>query len=152
MLWVRKNSGSKEDAEDVVQEAIIVYLKISAKPGFHETSKPETLLFAIARNIWLYQLRQNKRMPYTDSDELLMIAGIEELDIIIEKEEQLKKIEYILNDLGEKCRQLLEMFYFRKIDMKTIAEKLEFRNDKVAKAMKYKCLAHAKELIQKQTK
>ncbi len=122
------------------------------KPGFVQVAKPETILFAIAKKMWFYQLRKNKRMPLTDIEESIWIEGIEEPESILDKEEQLKLLEHALLDLGKKCRQLLEMFYFLKLDMKTIAEKLEFRNDKVAKAMKYKCLEQAREFIRKESK
>jgi RNA polymerase sigma factor (sigma-70 family) len=147
MLWVMKNSGSREDAEDVVQEAIIVYMEYTAKPGFKQTAKPETILFSLGRNIWLYQLRREKRMLMTEFAEVDAIEGIDELEALVEKEDKLRVMDHVLKDMGAKCLQLLEMFYFLKMDMTEIAEKLGFRNDKVAKAMKYKCLEQARQMI-----
>jgi DNA-directed RNA polymerase specialized sigma24 family protein len=109
-------------------------------------ARPETLLFAIAKKIWLYQLRKDKRMPVADS-EIEETADLGDMTVYMEREKQLQQMESVLRGMGDKCRNLLEMFYFLKLDMRTIAEKLKFRNDKVAKAMKYKCLEQARQLI-----
>ncbi len=147
MRWVIKNSGTKEDAEDVVQEAIVAYLNMQCKPGFIAWAKPETILFAIGKKIWLFQLRKNARMPLDSMLDEHFSAEMETMEPLLEKEMQYRSLENALKDMGQTCRQLLDMFYFMKMDMKSIAEKLGFRNDKVAKAMKYKCLEQARQLI-----
>jgi hypothetical protein len=47
--------------------------------------------------------------------------------------------------LGEKCKQILILFYFKKESYKKIATLLDFSDDKIAKNQKYRCLQKAKE-------
>lgn len=47
--------------------------------------------------------------------------------------------------LGQKCKELLELFYFKKLSMKDISKKLGFASEKVAKNQKYRCIEKAKE-------
>ncbi len=143
--WVKQNNGNKADAEDVLQDAMIVFYKLIHKPNFELTAKPETLLFSIAKKLWLYQLRQHKNLIF---DNHFLDNELIEIDIdFIEQEQKYTQMENVLNLIGNKCLQLLNLFYFEKLDMVEIALKLDFRNDKVAKAMKYKCLEKAKTLI-----
>ena len=49
------------------------------------------------------------------------------------------------NLLGEKCRQLLILFYFKKKTFREIASALSFSDEKTAKNQKYRCIQKAKE-------
>lgn len=55
-------------------------------------------------------------------------------------------MEKALTQIGKKCQELLELFYGFGKSMAEIAKKLDFRNEKVAKAQKYKCIQKAKEI------
>jgi DNA-directed RNA polymerase specialized sigma24 family protein len=58
---------------------------------------------------------------------------------------RLKTVESAILQLGKQCRELLELFYGLGWNMVDIAKKIGLRNDKVAKAQKYRCLQKAKE-------
>jgi DNA-directed RNA polymerase specialized sigma24 family protein len=66
----------------------------------------------------------------------------------MEKELQYKRLETALEKIGRQCKELLHLFYGLGWNMADIAKKLDFRNDKVAKAQKYRCMQKAKELVQ----
>ena len=54
--YIKQNTGSNEDAEDVFQEAIIVLLQKVRQPDFVLTFSLNTYLYAVAKNIWLIEL------------------------------------------------------------------------------------------------
>ncbi len=143
--WIKANNGSRADADDVLQDAMIAFYQMIHKPEFKLSVKPETLLFAIAKRIWLSQLRQNRHMLTGELTEGINPVEMDTLDF--DNDWQYTQMEKTLVLLGDKCKELLELFYFKKKDMVEIAELLGFRNDKVAKAMKYKCLEKARILI-----
>ncbi|MDI1232921.1 MAG: sigma-70 family RNA polymerase sigma factor [bacterium] len=147
--WVKSNSGSDADAEDVLQDAMIVFYQLINRPAFELSAKPETLLFSIGKKIWYNQLRKNKQIPFDTLHEDWIIT--EEESEQFERESQFQLMEKSLVLLGKKCADLLEMFYFKKFSMLEIANKLDFRNEKVAKAMKYKCLEKARIIIHTKT-
>ena len=66
----------------------------------------------------------------------------------MEKELKLRRIETANTKIGQKCQQLLKMFYGGGFSMSEIAKKLGMRNDKVAKAQKYRCIHKVKEVIE----
>jgi len=143
--WVRQNNGNKEDAEDLVQDAIVAFMSYTTRHGFEWKTEPEGLLFAMAKKMWFYELRKRNQKINVPLDALDTLENFDK--DWFEKEQEFRKAENSLVQLGAKCRALLEMFYIKKISMTGIAEKLGFRNEHVAKAMKYKCLEQARGLI-----
>lgn len=143
--YVLNNNGVQEDAEDLLQEALVVLWQNVRKPGFELTSKISTYIMAVVKNQWLKQLGKNKRMageeqisPYLHSE--TPVAG-KELDYKIVRE--------ALDEIGETCRNVLVMFYFDGFDMDTIAQNLGFNNSDTAKAKKYQCFKKLEELMKK---
>lgn len=131
------NSGSKEDAEDLFQEVLLVWLEKTKDEAFELKAGLKTYLYAVARNLWLKTLREKGK-------ESKALAA--ETDAQQEHEEsRFSLAEEALKQLGEKCRELLVLFYYRRLSFETIAGQLGFSSDKVAKNQKYRCLEKAKE-------
>jgi len=55
------NSGSLEDAQDLMQDTLVVVIKNIRNPDFTLTSSLSTYLYAIANNIWLMELKRRKK-------------------------------------------------------------------------------------------
>lgn len=139
------NSGSRQDAEDIYQEALIVFFRKVQNPEFILTSSINTYLYSICRYLWsdVLKKRKIKTKVHTDTNE---IAGND--TIWEEQEEKIKLAEQAVNRLGQRCKQLLQLFYYGKVDLKTIAQKMGFANEKVAKNQKYRCLENARTYLQ----
>jgi RNA polymerase sigma factor (sigma-70 family) len=136
--YIRENNGSADDALDIFQDALVVLCRKVKAGGFELTGPLKTYLMAVVRNCWLQELRQRGKLP----------AGTTENEVAVaeHKEEPLFALaETAFNALGEKCRQLLTLFYFNKASFKSIAVTLDFSDEKVAKNQKYRCLQKAKE-------
>jgi DNA-directed RNA polymerase specialized sigma24 family protein len=53
-LFIKKNSGNEDDANDIFQEAIIViYRKLKESDLVFETSSFQGYLFSVCRFLWL---------------------------------------------------------------------------------------------------
>jgi RNA polymerase sigma factor (sigma-70 family) len=136
--YVRENNGSADDALDIFQEALVVLCRKVKAGNFVLTVPLKTYLMAVVKNCWLGELRERGKLP----------AGTAENETALSeyKEEPLFALaETAFNALGEKCRQLLILFYFNKKSFKSIAVTLDFSDEKVAKNQKYRCLQKAKE-------
>lgn len=59
--YVCKNNGTKEDAQDIFQETLIVFLEKLKKDDFYLTASLKTYIIAISKNMWLNSLRKNKK-------------------------------------------------------------------------------------------
>jgi len=136
--WVRNNSGSADDAQDMFQDALVIlYKKIHA--GEFTLSVPlKTYLLAVVRNCWFAELRRRKKLPLAD-------AADDIADDMTNEEPGLAIASSAFNFLGEKCRQLLILFYYQKKSFKEIARALSLSSENVAKNQKYRCIQKAKE-------
>jgi RNA polymerase sigma factor (sigma-70 family) len=146
--YVVKNNGVVEDAEDLLQDALVVLWQNVRKPGFELTSKISTYMMAVCKNLWLKQLGKNSRMmgeeqikPQAHSE---TPVGGQAMD--------LKKIHEALDELGDTCKNILVMFYFDGYDMDTIAKSLQFNNADTAKAKKYQCFKKLEEIVKRRYK
>lgn len=139
-----KNSGTHDDAWDMFQEGLIIVLKKSNQPDFKLTASFCSYLFSICHYRWSNELRKKRSSEVTLSDDITLIeeASIEKL---LHNEAQMKLYKEKLGELGERCQKIL-FLYFKKVKFKIIAEKMGFKNEKVARKQKHVC---QKKLIQK---
>src|SRR5450759_2040431 len=62
--YVRNNNGTTDDAEDMLQEALIVLWEKVRSGNFHYDAKLSTFIVAVVKNLWLRRLaRQRKESP-----------------------------------------------------------------------------------------
>lgn len=138
--FVLANSGSKQDADDIFQEGLIILYRKVSNPDFSLTSSLDSLLFGICRNLWLGQLRNDrihgKSLPHE--------SEITE-DIDIDREHQFRLAERALESISDVCKEILRLFYNLNLSMTEIASRLGYSSDNVAKTQKYKCLERARE-------
>jgi len=142
---VLRNNGSRQDAEDIYQEALIILVRKVQSADFVLYSSLNTYLYSICRFLWSDRLKQKKRMVEVDIEKSHYIFSEDEEQAIKERERENEKAEKAFLQLGDKCRQLLLFFYFKKQSLKEIAITLGFSSEKVAKNQKYRCLEKAKE-------
>jgi RNA polymerase sigma factor (sigma-70 family) len=144
---ILSKGGSKEDAKDVFQEALIIFYEKVMHTDFKLTASIATYVYSVSRFIWKDQLIKRK------SDQTISLSfkftSEEETEFqkAIEMEEQFKQLEGILLQLGKKCLQLLKLFYYEGLKMKEIADKIGLKSEKVAKNQKYKCIERAKKKV-----
>jgi len=143
---IRENGGNKEDAEDIFQEALIIFSRKCEDPLFELTSQVSTYLYSVSRFLWNDELKKRKRQSIITADSDMRQNDLSvQWEELIHQEEKFKKAETVLSKIGEKCLQLLKFFYLDNKSMKEIAKKMELSSEKIAKNQKYKCLERAKE-------
>lgn len=148
---VISNSGSSEDAKDVIQEVIVVFINqvTDGKFVLMPTVKISTYLYTLARNIWLKQLeRDGKRKEW----ERLFLEIKEELpeekspqELMIEKQENESYLN-VFHRLGSGCQQLLKAFYGDNKSMEQIAVELGLGTAENTRVKKYRCMQELKRL------
>jgi RNA polymerase sigma factor (sigma-70 family) len=143
---ILSNGGTKQDAEDIFQEALIVFCRRIKDPNFLLTSKPSTYLFSVCRFLWKDELKSRHRIVSGESEVFDGPAepGESAIGEAIEKENVVRLAEQALEQLGERCRELLVLFYNRRLRLKEIARMMGYTSENTAKNQKYKCLEGAK--------
>jgi RNA polymerase sigma factor (sigma-70 family) len=139
MSFVLRNNGTADDAEDLLQEAVIVLWERVRSGRFEYTAKLSTFIFATVQNIWRRRLAKMKReIPGDLKGSMIVSDSASQLDVMIE-DEQSVKIAAALIKVGEPCKTLLLLFYWEEKSMDDIAQKLNFANADTVKSKKYQC-------------
>lgn len=136
--YVRANNGTSDDADDIFQDALMVLYKKAHTPGFTLTADLKTYLLAIVKNCWNNEQRKSQKLPIEESNN-------DPADVHVDEEPAMIVATNAFRLLGEKCKELLIAFYYKKMSYGEIAMHFSFRDDKVAKNQKYRCLQKAKE-------
>ena len=138
---VLSNNGSKADAEDTIQEVLVVFIDMVIKDKYRAEASVKSFLYTLTRNLWISEIRKRsstlkRNTTYEDSRELI---EKDISDYLVYYESQ-KLIMTLFEKLGEKCNQILTYFYFNNYSMKEILDKVEYGNEQVLRNKKYKCL------------
>ena len=139
---IKQYGGNADDAQDVFQETLIVFCRKCSDPQFVLTSSIDTYLYSVARFVWSDELKKRKKMPPSE----LSASLSEETNEPAENEGKFKLAEAAFEKLGDKCKELLQLFYIAKLNMVQIAEKLGYSTEQSARNQKYKCLEHSREV------
>ncbi|HQX00017.1 MAG TPA: sigma-70 family RNA polymerase sigma factor [Flavobacteriales bacterium] len=137
--YVLQNSGTPDDAQDVFQEAITV-LWLTVKEGRFDTGAekgPGGFLFRVSKNKWLDVVRSaaHKKMKLVHDDRDLERSE----DRFDDVEEQLVRLRAIYERMDEKCRTVLDKFYFERMDLASIAVDMGVEEESI-RTIKYRCM------------
>jgi RNA polymerase sigma factor (sigma-70 family) len=139
--YILKNNGSADDAADIFQEAIVAaWLNVSeGKYAVQSGNSLGGYIYQIAKNKWLDKLK-SKAHKSTMRIEREDFVEAEEPDTNWElQEERHSKLKALYSKLDEKCRAILNKFYYEKKDLTTIGTELDYDQGTV-KTLKYRCM------------
>lgn len=148
--YVKMNSGSEQDAEDIFQEVVISFIELVKGQKFRGECSVSTFIYTLTRNCWLNDIKRKGRSKLREEkyekqqDQVTMDVGG-----WMEQFESKKQLMKLVGDLGETCRKILIAFYYDNLSMREILQTLDYENEQVVRNKKYKCL---KQLEQQVTK
>lgn len=140
-LFIQRNSGNEDDANDIFQEAIIImYRKLKENDITIETSSFQGYFFSICRLLWLKQLEKRRMEQEKINDILPYQKDIydDNLSELVEKNERYSLYQKHFNTLSTDCQKLLQLF-FEKVPLAEIAKIMGYKGEKYAKKRKYTC-------------
>lgn len=141
--FIRANSGTEQDAEDVFQETVVIFIDLVRKNKYRGEAGIKTFLVSIARNIWLNELKKKQRSGIREQ---IFENNREqkEMDVsqYIADREVKQQFMTMIERLGEHCKKILTLFYYENLSMKEIVQHLPYENEQVVRNKKYKCLQH----------
>lgn len=150
LVFISKNSGTKEQAEDVLADALLIFYENIKKNKFDFRESIKPYIFKIINNIWCEELKKiNKsKKIVTKTDSNLNLDDI----VLLEQEIGLRKnTEELIADLfdkvGSKCKDILTLYYYCNYSMKEISEELNYSDADSAKVQKNKCMQRLKTYI-----
>lgn len=140
--YILSNSGNQEDAEDIFQETMIVFIKKLKRDDFELTASVKTYLIAISKNLWLKQLRERKKMRLTNEIPPLLDEQVD--DIIEQERNNSEKILYAMAKMTSHCKKLITDIFFRGKVIEEIQKEYGYTTRHNATNQKHKCIQQAR--------
>ena len=146
--WMIKHFHcSKDEAIEHFQLTFSIFLdNIFLGKLYKLTGIMQTYFFSIGK--FKYMELERKKISIAKATQNFLTEHIDS-ELNEEYESQLERVEMALQEIGEPCSKILQMFYYKKFSMKEISEKMAYKNENTTKNMKYKCLKRLQELFQK---
>ena len=145
--FVIKNKGSKEDAEDVFQKALMQIAVRYKVDKFEIKTSFEAYLFTVCKNLWRQQLNDLKSRVTKHNFEQHVTETTEIVQSVIEQQ-RWELFTEKLSEMSETCKSLLDV-YFSSLSYEAIVKTFNYRSEAVARQAVYKCKIHLKNLIKK---
>ena len=154
LSWMRKNYQLDEIAcLDIFQESIIqLYHNVLSNKLTKLNSSVKSYLFGICKlKIKEYKRLHPKYSELSDisSSKLFLDHQIDEKRNAIQEknENRMIAVKKHLTNLGNPCKTILELYYFKGKNMSEITEILGYNNANTTKNQKYKCIKRLQSLI-----
>ena len=135
--FIARKGGDLALAEDVFQDAMILYFEKVIANKIQEPHSPQAYLLGIAKNLFYQHCK--KKEPNLDLDSLGEAALSFQPAPTTPLADRNRLLDY-LSAAGRKCLDLLQAFYYFKTPMKEIATEFGYRSERSATVQKYKCL------------
>lgn len=149
--FASRYTKTNDTLEDIFQDAIIaLYENALAGKLDNLNSSLKTYLFSIGKFMLFKKFRDAKEIA---TEETYIFDQKEKavMNDVYEDEgpsEYHKKMVEGFKKLGDKCREILELFYLQGLKLEEIVSLQGYDNKNVVKSQKSRCLKSLKELIQ----
>ena len=142
--YIMSVGGSAEEANDIFQEGIVsAYVNIkSGKYKVSENTKFTTYLIQICKYKWY----DNVKSAHHSKNTVLDMDVKNDDDILgsLIQDEKYSQLHKLIDELDEKCREILHRYYWLKESMADIAKALKMVTASV-KNGKYRCMQKLKD-------
>jgi RNA polymerase sigma factor (sigma-70 family) len=140
---------SQEDARDLYQETFLrIWSNLHTGKLSTFSCTPKSYVFSVGKHVILDHIEKHRRSVVTPHEELKE----EGVDHLQESHDALHTVHIIqegLKKLELRERKIIELFYFNKMDMHSIAKELGYKNADVAKKRKYEVFRKLCEIVNK---
>lgn len=133
---------------DVYQDAVIALYEKAIQGKLElRTCNLKTYLFSIGKFMLLTKSKKDSRTEFLDEEQSVVDQyGTEELiDFYEEADPTTKLLEKSISMLGEKCQELLRLFYYEEKNIQEIRDIMGYNHSDVVKSQKSRCLKSLKE-------
>jgi len=146
LVFANRYKINKNDILDIYQDAFIAFIE-NAKKGKIDflKSSVSTYIFSIGKFMIFKKLKKEK-ITILEDDNLNFVFK-DDMDEEDSKNSQIILLQDAFDKLGERCKEVLKLFYYDENKLEEIQEKLGYSNKDVLKSQKSRCLKQLKDII-----
>lgn len=145
--FIRTKGATNEEAADIFQETILVFIDAIRQNRFKGESSIKSYLFGIAKNLWLEEIRSSERRNKRQQIFYQSEPTIESAEARLFNKEMRKAWMQVFDSIGAICKSILLGFYYEKLPMRELLEKVSFASEQALRNKKSKCMKGLKEFL-----
>jgi RNA polymerase sigma factor (sigma-70 family) len=126
---VVKNSGSQEDAKEMLQITFTELWAAIQDGRYREEGKLGHYIFQLAANNWRYELRKRRTRPTDDIENVphqLADDSEESIERKIVKDRYLNAIQAALERIDSTCEQVIRLYHLQEKSLQDVAEQMKY--------------------------
>ncbi|WP_445748102.1 RNA polymerase sigma factor [Polaribacter sp.] len=146
LFFAKKYQLTDDEIIDIYQDAILALRENAEQGKIKKTnSSLKTYFFSIGKYMIYEELRRKKKMIVTNDFEEELTEN--EYDFLFKKEltSTQKKLQIAFKNLGNRCKEILTLFYFYNYSLDDIKKDLNYDSKDVVKSQKHRCLKSLKD-------
>lgn len=143
--YITSRNGQKHDADDVLQEGLLVLYKMVRQEKLQGIKSLQKYLFTVCKHFW-YR-KQKGVQPLSEPEEKDFV--VPENPMVLQHifaQERSNLLDKLLQQLGDSCRTLLIYFYYDQLSIKEILVKMHYNSEAALKNKKSKCMKKLRSL------
>ena len=137
--FIYSQNGTKEDSDDIFQEALYTLYKNIREKKFSGNSSIKTYFLGICKNIWLNRkMKEQRRKKIKEKIDPLQMPHVSSPETPYLFREKITILEKFIEKIGATCKKLLSLFWAG-YSLEEIAKKISYKNARGVSAKKVEC-------------
>lgn len=138
--YVARTGGSLEEAQDVFQDALVIYYEKVTSAQDEMIVNERAYLLGTAKKLWLQHYKtDSKNQPLNDLD----------IETTPDEQPATGKLLRYLATAGKKCMDMLKAYYYDGLRVNDVATLFDYSGTHSATVAKYKCLEKVRETVKR---
>lgn len=139
---------TEDESKEIFQLSIIILYDNIMSSKLEEVHYDlKNYILGIAHNKVFELYRQKKRDQKLRKESLLHCYFLSESNESPVSEVLIAKLQKAINTIGDPCRHILQLFYYKNYSLSDITTLLDYKNVNTTKNLKYKCIKRLQKAI-----
>ena len=148
---VRKNSGTEEDAREMIQMTIMECWSAIVAGKYQDQGKFDHYLYKVCANLWREELRRRRNRPsYSLEEKAFQLEDVsgEDLNRVIVKDRYLDAMMKGIQQLESPCNDIIRMYHLENIQLQEVAQLMDYDYNNLRKRI-FDCRKKLKTIVEK---
>lgn len=147
--YVRKNSGSDQEAREMVQTVLLEFWTAVREDRYQESGKLDRYLYILTANTWRDELRRRKvrRTDELDTNQMLVADDHEQsIAMAIVKDRRIEAMHHCLQQLESPCDDIIRLYHLEEVNLQDVAKQMNYDYNNLRKRI-FDCRKKLKKLV-----
>jgi RNA polymerase sigma factor (sigma-70 family) len=147
--YVRKNSGSDQEAREMVQTVLLEFWTAVREDRYQEVGKLDRYLYMLTSNTWRDELRRRKvrRTDELNTNQMLVADDHEQsIAMAIAKDHRIEALHHCLQQLESPCDDIIRLYHLEEVNLQEVAKRMNYDYNNLRKRI-FDCRKKLKKLV-----